>query len=351
MQNPPGFPAMPLATLCCKLAGVRLIVDWHNYTHSLLLLPAQEEIAKVQPKAETLRVKQLQDGDAEDFSRWLVCRAAAAGAAAAQKKAHAAVTAAASAMGAARQALKRATRLAAAAAEFQIARLSAKAGAATEASEGKLWAVALRLAAFSAMQISVRKKRPAVLLTSSSYTADEDLLLLLRALQLVVASADLGICLHRSSSSSDLPMKAQDMKGAGLPILALSFAALHEILPEWQQFSTAEDLASMLACLLRGFPEGLDANTVIPYVSCSSSSNASDAEDGLGNQPQTQAQTALGDAANSGSLLFDLRVLAERARGSGSGSTNEVSMDARDYTSFPEEWRRVALPMLQRLLY
>jgi len=74
----------------------------------------------------------------------------------------------------------------------------------------------------------------------------------------VVGSADLGLCLHRSSSGLDIPMKIADLFGAGVPVLALDYGAcLAERVRHGDNgllFSTAEQLADILFDLFEGYP-------------------------------------------------------------------------------------------------
>ncbi|KAG5507627.1 hypothetical protein JKF63_06576 [Porcisia hertigi] len=46
----------------------------------------------------------------------------------------------------------------------------------------------------------------------------------------LLGAADVGFCLHFSSSGLDLPMKGVDMVGAGLPIIALEYPAIGELI-------------------------------------------------------------------------------------------------------------------------
>jgi beta-1,4-mannosyltransferase len=74
----------------------------------------------------------------------------------------------------------------------------------------------------------------------------------------VVGSADLGLCLHRSSSGLDIPMKVADLFGAGVPVCALDYGAcLAERVRHADNgllFSTARQLADVLFDLFETFP-------------------------------------------------------------------------------------------------
>lgn len=74
----------------------------------------------------------------------------------------------------------------------------------------------------------------------------------------VVGSADLGLCLHRSSSGLDIPMKVADLFGAGVPVCALDYGAcLAERVRHGDNgllFSTARQLADVLFDLFETFP-------------------------------------------------------------------------------------------------
>jgi beta-1,4-mannosyltransferase len=161
---------------------------------------------------------------------------------------------------------------------------------------------------------ALRPSRPAVLVSSTSWTADEDFGVLLEALvaldaaisaparraafpdflvlvtgkgplrgafearvaglalartrirtlwlapadyPLLLGSADCGISLHASSSGLDLPMKVVDMFGAGLPVCALGFSCLAELVHHDKNgliFRTPAELRGQLESLFEGFP-------------------------------------------------------------------------------------------------
>ncbi|KAH0496758.1 hypothetical protein TgHK011_004105 [Trichoderma gracile] len=70
----------------------------------------------------------------------------------------------------------------------------------------------------------------------------------------LLAAADLGISLHKSSSGVDLPMKVVDMFGAGLPVAAYAgFESIGELVKEGRNgcgFETVAELTEILRRLL-----------------------------------------------------------------------------------------------------
>ncbi|KAG0254616.1 hypothetical protein DFQ27_006744 [Actinomortierella ambigua] len=73
---------------------------------------------------------------------------------------------------------------------------------------------------------------------------------------LLLGSADLGVCLHKSTSGVDLPMKIVDMFGCGLPVCAFKYEALSELVQAKSNglvFEDATELRIQLVGLFKGF--------------------------------------------------------------------------------------------------
>jgi beta-1,4-mannosyltransferase len=276
VQNPPAIPTLAVALVAARLRGARLVVDWHNFGDSMLVL----RLGTGHP------VVRLAHRWERTFGR--------------RADAHLCVSEAMRAELSARWGIPDAVVLPDRPAE----RFAPLDRAGRE-----------RVRACWAREIGLEPGRPTALVVSPiGWTADEDVGLLveaagryddaadrdrdaypdlvvvltgdgplrdewlprlasaelgrvrLRALWLepgdypeFVAAADLGLSLHRSTSGVDLPMKVADLLGAGVPVCALDYGpCLREMLVQGETgrfFSSAGELADVLLALFRNHPD------------------------------------------------------------------------------------------------
>ena len=273
VQNPPAVPSLSMAWLAARLRGARFVIDWHNLSHT---------IAAVKVGEGHRAVKSLARGE----RRW-----------ARRADGHLAVS---QAMG---DWLAREYRVKPVVVYDRPAASFAPPSAAVAAA---LWS---KLSA----DYQLGATRPPIVVCPTSWTPDEDFDLLLEALERAertlrrartleapearrdlpllalfltgvgplratfeqratrrdfsaiavktawldpadyptfVGMADLGLCLHQSSSGLDLPMKLADLRGAGVPVATYDYSqVLGEVMETGREgvtFRDPGDLANLL---------------------------------------------------------------------------------------------------------
>lgn len=310
VQNPPSIPTLLVCKLACLMRGSQFVIDWHNMGYSLvgLSVGAKSPITRAcelyervfarwsdqnlcvthamrqklvhQWRVDAERCTTLHDRPGEQFARTSV------------EECHSLFT------------------------RLQQQGVIPHDVAAFFASEDGSKASNLAHSTIMTHLVSGKpelrpaSERPVLLVSSTSWTADEDFTILLRALvqfdnrsqlnrhlprilciitgkgelqrsfleqyhklalqrcrcvcaflaaddyPLLLGCADLGVSLHYSSSALDLPMKVVDMFGSATPVCALKFSCISELVQHSRNglvFATSEQLCDQLIQLFENW--------------------------------------------------------------------------------------------------
>ncbi|XP_058797980.1 chitobiosyldiphosphodolichol beta-mannosyltransferase [Phymastichus coffea] len=295
LQNPPAIPTIPICWFYCLIRKIEFAIDWHNYAYTIMALSLSEKHRLV--KLATL-IESLYGTKAKH--NFCVTKAM-------------------------QEDLKKRWNIQAQVLydrppeEFQPISLEEKHNFLLKLSNDyKILKGSEETSTIISKQqpsgeIELYNNRPALIVSSTSWTEDEDFSILLDALinyetecennkniklpdlfcaitgkgplkefyQAIIknkkwkhvkiitpwlenrdypkllASADLGVCLHTSSSGLDLPMKIVDMFGCGLPVCAYNFKCLHELVRHNENslvFSDVNQLSDQLISWFKNFP-------------------------------------------------------------------------------------------------
>ncbi|XP_076839363.1 chitobiosyldiphosphodolichol beta-mannosyltransferase [Brachyhypopomus gauderio] len=301
LQNPPGIPGIAVTWLVSRIIGAQFVIDWHNYGYSIMALSHGER----HPIVKAAKWYESVFGRLSDYNlcvtnamrhdllkNWnikattiydkppLIFREAPL------KLRH-----------------ELFVKISSAYPQFK---------ACSEISKENTELTAFTERSTKTGEVRLCAGRPALLLSSTSWTEDEDFSILLKALEdyegfvkesqhlpsvvcvitgkgpqkeyykklidskdfkhvkictpwleaedypVLLGSADLGVCLHKSSSGLDLPMKVVDMFGCCLPVCAINFQCLDELVKHEENglvFTDSSELAEQLKMLLCEFPK------------------------------------------------------------------------------------------------
>ncbi|XP_073398882.1 chitobiosyldiphosphodolichol beta-mannosyltransferase isoform X1 [Dendrobates tinctorius] len=299
LQNPPGLPAIAVTWLFCLLRRCQLIIDWHNYGYSIMSLTNG-------PRHPIVRVAKWYEKIFGRLSSYNFCVTNAMKEDLLQNWRIKAITLYDKPAAIFKETPVELQHLLFMKLAVDYTPFKAR----LESNEAHIERSAFTEKNLTSGAVTFSEGRPALLISSTSWTEDEDFSVLLSALQdydsfiingcklpslvcvitgkgplkeyycnlinelqleniqictpwleaedypILLGSADLGVCLHKSSSSLDLPMKVVDMFGCCLPVCAVNFQCLHELVKHNENGLTFEDskeLAAQLKMLFMAF--------------------------------------------------------------------------------------------------
>lgn len=289
MQNPPSIPTLLICLIICKLQNTKFIIDWHNFGYSIMALNLNKShpLVKFAKRYECLLGKYSDENFCvtkamKNFlnDQWGIKSTVL------YDKPH-------DNFGKAKVE------------EWHEIFLKYKELNGGNCEESKFTKINVQ------GQVELKSDRPVLIVSSTSWTEDEDFSLLFDAMKeydaednlpralcvvtgkgpekekyvrlikehpfknvewsfpwlepedypVLIGSADLGICLHMSSSNLDLPMKVLDMFGCEVPVLAVKYDCINELVEENKNgllFDTSQELAANIKTVFRGFPNNCD---------------------------------------------------------------------------------------------
>jgi beta-1,4-mannosyltransferase len=255
VQNPPSIPTLLIARLAAWLRGARLIIDWHNFGYSMLAL----RLGQTHP---LVRFSDL-------YERWIGGLA----------DAHFCVSRAMQEVLAHEMGIQGAVVLydrprdpIGPAVPWQLTRtpllVSPTSWTADEPMDILLDALDLwdrverpcRLRIVISGRGALREGFERTIAEKSwRYAKIETVFLATEDYRELLRQADIGLSFHRSTSGVDLPMKIMDLLGAGAPVCAFDYGpCLQEQIQPGHNgllFQTAEELAALFEQLFGAFPD------------------------------------------------------------------------------------------------
>jgi len=288
VQTPPAIPAFAIVWFYCCLAAASFIIDWHNYAYSIMALTLGERNTIVRisywfecyfGKKATSNICVTKAMQLDLMKRWAITSKVV------YDRPHEEFGR--TPIHTQHQLFTRLSH------RYPVLGGPAHSTAFTTIKDGK---------------IILRPDRPALLISCTSWTEDEDFNILLSALieydkadleipklicaitgrgplkdhyigiiqatkwsrvsiitpwleeedyPLLLGCANLGVSLHTSSSGLDLPMKVVDMFGSGIPVLAHDFKCINELVRHGENgliFKDASELSSQLIDWFTDFP-------------------------------------------------------------------------------------------------
>lgn len=288
VQNPPAVPTLAVAWLVARLRGSRFVIDWHNLSPTIAAIRLGESHRAVKALARSeRRWARRADGHltvSKALAAWLSANYGVNASVVYDRPAGAFTRPSPTAAGAMW------TKLAAAAsltderlplvvcptswtpdedfdllleglerAERKLASLAPNASADRADASAPRLAVVLtgRGALRSGFEARLARRSFSRIAVRTHWLEPADY-------PVLIGMADLGLCLHQSSSGLDLPMKVADFRGAGVPVAAFDYSpVLSEVLTSGREGVTFRDPGDLAGILVAVATQSADPSSAL----------------------------------------------------------------------------------------